>query len=165
MPRATKVGIVVPFSWSFRGGVLDHARHQAEALLTLGVDARLLVGYDPPDALTRLIHMRQTREDALPPYAIPLGRSVPMRANGSLACIVLAPSAIGRLRRTLDRENFDVLHVHDPFAPVLSMLALAVSSCPRGRHLSRQWEPSPLPTRPSRLQTDHPADRLPDRGL
>lgn len=109
---------------------MEHARRQAEALLTYGVDARLLVGYDPPDALTRLIHARRTREDELPPYAIPLGRSVPVPANGSLACIVLAPSAIGRLPRTLERESFDVLHVHDPFAPVLSVLALAFASCP-----------------------------------
>jgi phosphatidylinositol alpha-mannosyltransferase len=130
MPRVTKVGIVVPFSWSFCGGVVEHGRRQAEALLTLGVDTRLLVGYDPPDTLTRLIHARRTREDALPPYAIPLGRSVPVPANGSLACIVLAPKAIGRLRQTLERESFDIVHVHDPFAPVLSVLALAVAPCP-----------------------------------
>jgi phosphatidyl-myo-inositol alpha-mannosyltransferase len=110
--------------------VVEHARRQAEALLTLRIDARLLLGYDPPDALTRLIHARRTREDPLPPYAISLGRSVPVPANGSLACIVLAPSAIGRLQRTLERESFDVLHVHDPFAPVLSPLALAIASCP-----------------------------------
>jgi phosphatidyl-myo-inositol alpha-mannosyltransferase len=130
MRRVTKVGILVPFSWSFRGGVVMHAGRQAEALLTMGIEARLLAGYDPPDALTRLIHARRTREDPLPPYAIPLGRSVPVPANGSVACIVLAPSAVGRLQRALERESFDILHVHDPFAPVLSVLALAVASCP-----------------------------------
>jgi hypothetical protein len=35
MRRVTKVGILVPFSWSFRGGVVVHAGRQAEALLTM----------------------------------------------------------------------------------------------------------------------------------
>lgn len=130
MSEAAKVGIVVPFSWSFRGGVVEHARRQAETLLAHRVDARLLIGYDPPDAVTRLIHSRRAREDALPPYAIPLGRSVPVPANGSRACIVLAPTAIRDLRRTLERESFDIVHVHDPYAPLLSVLAVATASCP-----------------------------------
>ena len=33
-----KVGIVVPFSWSFWGAVLEHAELQAEALRARGLD-------------------------------------------------------------------------------------------------------------------------------
>ena len=43
-----KVGIVVPFSWSFWGAVVEHAELQAAALEALGCDVRLIMGNDPP---------------------------------------------------------------------------------------------------------------------
>ena len=42
-----KIGIVVPFSWSFWGGVPEHADHQARALIDLGHDVRVIMGHDP----------------------------------------------------------------------------------------------------------------------
>ena len=53
-----KVGIVVPYSWSFWGGVPDHAHHQALALRKLGVETRTLMGNDPPGQFTRVLHPR-----------------------------------------------------------------------------------------------------------
>lgn len=125
-----KVGIVVPFSWSFWGGVVDHADHQARTLRELGVDARLLVGNDPPGRLTQLLHPRPGRHDPPPDYVIPMGRTVIIPANASLANIVLSPRAMVRMRRVLKEEQFDVLHVHEPLAPILSAFALAIADCP-----------------------------------
>ena len=45
-----KIGIVVPFSWSYWGGVVEHAENQAKALMALGHDVRIIIGNDPPDA-------------------------------------------------------------------------------------------------------------------
>ena len=53
-----KVGIVVPYSWSFWGAVVEHAELQAEALQALGADVRLLMGNDPPGSFTRTLHPR-----------------------------------------------------------------------------------------------------------
>lgn len=125
-----KVGIVAPFSWSFWGGVVDHADHQARTLRDLGVDVRLLVGNDPPGLLTKMLHPRPGRHDVPPDYVIPMGRTVIIPANASLANIVLSPSSLGRMRRVLKEEQFDLLHIHEPFAPVLSALALAIADCP-----------------------------------
>ena len=125
-----KVGIVVPFSWSFWGGVVDHADHQARTLRELGVDARILVGNDPPGRLTRLLHPRPGRHDTPPDYVIPMGRTVIIPANASLANIVLSPRAMVRTRRVLREESFDVLHVHEPLAPLLSAFSLAIADCP-----------------------------------
>lgn len=125
-----KVGIVVPFSWSFWGGVVDHADHQARTLRDLGVDARILVGNDPPGRLTRALHPRPGRHDELPDYVIPMGRTVIIPANASLANIVLSPRSMGRMRRVLKEEKFDLIHVHEPFAPLLSAYALATAECP-----------------------------------
>jgi hypothetical protein len=43
-----KVGIVVPYSWSFWGAVVEHAELQAEALRKLGIETRTIMGNDPP---------------------------------------------------------------------------------------------------------------------
>lgn len=125
-----KVGIVVPFSWSFWGGVVDHADHQARVLRSLGVDARILVGNDPPGLLTRALHPRPGRHDEPPEHVIPLGRTVIVPANASLANLVLSPRALARTRSVLREQQFDVLHVHEPYAPLLSAFALAIADCP-----------------------------------
>jgi phosphatidyl-myo-inositol alpha-mannosyltransferase len=125
-----KVGIVVPYSWSFWGGVLEHADHQARALRELGVDAKLILGHDPPGRLTKLLHPKEGRHTPPPEYVIPVGRSVIVPANASLPNIVLSPSALVRVRRVLEQEQFDVVHVHEPLAPVLSVFTLLIAECP-----------------------------------
>ena len=125
-----KVGIVVPFSWSYWGGVNEHADQQARALMELGHEARIVIGNDPPGRLTRMLHPRQGSHEPPPPYVIPVGRSVIVPANGTLPNIVLSPSAMGRMRRIWAREGFDVVHVHEPMAPLISAFALATAPCP-----------------------------------
>jgi phosphatidylinositol alpha-mannosyltransferase len=125
-----KVGIVVPYSWSFWGGVQEHADHQARALRRQGVDARVIMGHDPPGRLTKLLHPREGRHGRPPDYVIPVGRSVIVPANASLPNLILSPQAMVRMRRVWEEQRFDVLHVHEPFAPVLSVFALATADCP-----------------------------------
>ncbi len=125
-----KVGIVVPYSWSFWGGVQEHADHQARALQRLGVDARIIMGHDPPGRLTRLLHPKQGRHTRPPGYVLPVGRSVIVPANASLPNIILSPQSMLRMKRIWQEENFDVVHVHEPFAPILSPFALATAPCP-----------------------------------
>ncbi|MGH3034746.1 MAG: glycosyltransferase family 4 protein [Gaiellaceae bacterium] len=125
-----KVGIVVPYSWSFWGGVQEHADHQARALRALGVEAKILMGHDPPGRLTWLLHPKQGRHTSPPDYVVPVGRSVIVPANASLPNIILSPPAMLRMRRAWEEERFDVVHVHEPLAPVLSAFALATAPCP-----------------------------------
>jgi phosphatidylinositol alpha-mannosyltransferase len=125
-----KVGIVVPFSWSYWGGVVDHATHQAAALERRGIEAKILMGNDPPGKFTRLLHPRNGRHGPLPENVIPLGRSVIVPANGSLPNIILSPASIVRMRRTFEREQFDLLHLHEPMTPALCVAALAFAECP-----------------------------------
>jgi phosphatidylinositol alpha-mannosyltransferase len=125
-----KVGIVVPFSWSFWGAVNEHAELQAEALRRLGVETQTIIGNDPPGSFTRLLHPRLGRHDGPPSDVIPVGRTVIVPANGSLANIVLSPPTVRRIRRALERERFDVLHVHEPMAPAVCVAAVAQARCP-----------------------------------
>src|SRR5689334_14831471 len=125
-----KVGIVVPYSWSFWGGVPEHAEHQARSLAKLGVDARILIGHDPPGRLTNSLHPRRGRHERPPDHVIPVGRSVIVPANGALPNIVLSPRAIFRTREVLERERFDVVHVHEPMTPAIGVAALSFARCP-----------------------------------
>jgi phosphatidyl-myo-inositol alpha-mannosyltransferase len=118
-----KVGIVVPYSWSFWGGVPEHADHQARCLFALGHEARILMGHDPPGRLTKALHPRIGRHGRPPDYVLPVGRSVIVPANGSLSNLILTPGAMTRMRRIFATERFDVIHVHEPFAPILSVYA------------------------------------------
>ena len=51
-------------------------------------------------------------------------------ANGSLPNIVLSPRAVAADARLLEREQFDLLHVHEPLTPVICVAALAYARCP-----------------------------------
>jgi phosphatidylinositol alpha-mannosyltransferase len=125
-----KVGIVVPYSWSFWGGVQEHADHQARALVEHGVDVRLIMGHDPPGRLTNVLHPRRGRDTPPPPYFVPVGRSVIVPANGSLPNIVISPNAMLRMKRLFAQEGFDVLHLHEPITPLIAAYALANAPCP-----------------------------------
>jgi phosphatidyl-myo-inositol alpha-mannosyltransferase len=120
-----KLGIVVPFSWSFWGAVVEHAELQAAALRRLGHDVRLIMGNDPPGQFTRVLHPRVGRHGTPPPEVIPIGRSVIVPANGSLPNIILSPRSIPRIRRVLRRERFDVIHLHEPMTPTPCIATLA----------------------------------------
>jgi phosphatidyl-myo-inositol alpha-mannosyltransferase len=125
-----KVGIVVPYSWSFWGAVVEHAELQAAALRRLGLDVRLVMGNDPPGSFTRVLHPRLGRHDEPPPEVIPIGRSVIVPANGTLPNIILSPRSVLRIRRVLEREKFDLIHIHEPMTPTPGVATMALARCP-----------------------------------
>ena len=94
-----KVGIVVPYSWSFGGGVVDHADAQRRALEAAGIETRLLIGHDPPGSFSRILHPRQGRPGPPPPgrdssYASDLNstkmfRLIPLPSSNYSSCIHL----------------------------------------------------------------------------
>jgi phosphatidylinositol alpha-mannosyltransferase len=124
-----KVGIVVPFSWSFWGAVLEHAELKAEALRARGLEVKIVIGNDPPGTFTRALHPRHGRHDDPPPDVIPVGRTVIVPANGSLPNLVLSPSVPFKLKRVFAEEKFDVLHLHEPMTPAICVSTLAVAKC------------------------------------
>jgi phosphatidylinositol alpha-mannosyltransferase len=125
-----KVGIVVPYSWSFWGAVVEHVELQADALQRRGVETRTIMGNDPPGSFTRILHPRLGRHGHPPADVVPVGRSVIVPANGSLPNIVLSPRAVPAIRRALERERFDLIHVHEPMTPAICIAALALARVP-----------------------------------
>ena len=105
-----RVGIVCPYSLDVPGGVQHHVCGLAEALIGSGHEVSVLAPADD--------------EADLPPYVVPAGGTVPVRYNGSVARLSFGPSSMGRVRRWLAEQRLDLLHVHEPTAPSLSMLAV-----------------------------------------
>jgi len=104
-----KVGIVCPYSWDVPGGVQFHVRDLAEVLSSRGFEVSVLAPADD--------------DTPLPPYVVPAGRAVPVPYNGSVARVNFGPLSAARVRRWLREGEFDVLHVHEPTTPSLSLLA------------------------------------------
>jgi phosphatidyl-myo-inositol alpha-mannosyltransferase len=111
-----RIGIVCPYAWEVPGGVREHVSGLAEALMELGHEVSVIA---------------PAEEDAvLPPYVVPAGRAIPVPYNGSIARLSFGFLSAGRVRRWLKDGNFDVLHVHEPAAPSLSLLACWVADGP-----------------------------------
>jgi phosphatidylinositol alpha-mannosyltransferase len=111
-----RVGIVCPYTWNVPGGVQQHVMDLAEALIDLGHHVSVISAAD---------------EDApLPSYVVPAGRAVPVPYNGSVARLSFGFRSASRVRRWVRDGDFDVLHVHEPAAPSLSLLACWVATGP-----------------------------------
>jgi phosphatidylinositol alpha-mannosyltransferase len=104
-----KIGIVCPYSWDVPGGVQFHVRDLAEVLQARGHAVSVLAPADD--------------DTPLPAYVVPAGRAVPVPYNGSVARVNFGPLSAARVRRWLREGGFDVLHIHEPATPSLSLLA------------------------------------------
>src|SRR6266511_2274525 len=111
-----RVGIVCPYSFDVPGGVQNHVRDLAETLIALGHEVSVLAPAD--------------EDDHLPPYVVSAGWAVPVPYNGSVARLAFGPISAARVRRWLSAGRFDVVHVHEPVTPSLSMLAVLYARTP-----------------------------------
>jgi phosphatidylinositol alpha-mannosyltransferase len=125
-----RIAIVTPYSWTYAGGVNRHVEALAEALIDRGHDLRVLAPWDPPDRLSRALHRAPAERRSHPDYLIPLGRSVGIGANGAVSNLSAFPDAVTKMRRELHAGRFDVVHVHEPPAPVLGWDACSFPDAP-----------------------------------
>ncbi len=108
--------MVCPYSIAARGGVQAHVLGLARGLRGLGHQVEVLA----PAAAG----------DPVPEFVTPAGRAVGVPYNGSVAPLAFGPVAVTRVRRWLRGHDFDVLHLHEPAAPSLSLIALAIADRP-----------------------------------
>jgi phosphatidylinositol alpha-mannosyltransferase len=111
-----RVGLVCPYSWDVPGGVQEHIRDLAEALIGLGHEVSVI---SPAE-----------EDEQLPEYVVPAGRAVAVPYNGSVVRLAFGPVSAGRVRRWIKDGGFDLLHVHEPAAPSLSLLACWIADGP-----------------------------------
>jgi phosphatidylinositol alpha-mannosyltransferase len=115
-----RIGIVCPYSWDIPGGVQAHVRDLAEKLLSLGHQVSVLAPGDQDAG----------DEPGLPGYVVAAGKAVPIPYNGSVARLQFGMVSAARVRRWLRDGDFDVVHVHEPAPPSLSLLTCMIHDGP-----------------------------------
>ncbi|MGB0972224.1 MAG: glycosyltransferase family 4 protein, partial [Mycobacterium sp.] len=113
-----RIGMVCPYSFDVPGGVQSHILQLAEVMRGYGHEVSVLV---PASAEAHV---------SLPDYVVSGGRAVPIPYNGSVARLRFGPATHRRVKKWLQQGEFDVLHLHEPNAPSLSMLALNIAEGP-----------------------------------
>lgn len=107
--RKLRIGIVCPYSWDVPGGVQNHIRDLAEFLINNGHHVEVLAP--------------ATESDDLPQYVVSAGRAVSIPYNGAVARVLFGVVANSRVRSWINDGDFDLLHLHEPAIPSLSLLA------------------------------------------
>lgn len=111
-----RIGMVSPYSWDVPGGVQFHIRDLAQTLIAQGHHVSVLSPVQ--------------RAGDLPGYLVDAGRAVPIRYNGSVARIQFGVLSAARVRSWLAEGEFDVVHVHEPQTPSLSLLTCMMAGTP-----------------------------------
>ena len=109
LARSLKIGIVCPYSWDTPGGVQNHIRDLAEFLIAAGHEVSVLAP--------------AIDESLLPSYVVSAGKPISIPYNGAVARVLFGPVAFARVRQWISQGDFDLLHLHEPAIPSISLLA------------------------------------------
>ncbi len=110
MPLTKKrIGIVCPYGWDTPGGVQSHVGDLAEYLIRQGHYVSVLAP--------------AIDEENLPDYVTSAGRPLAIPYNGAVARVLFGPIAFSRVRQWINNGSFDLLHLHEPAIPSISLLA------------------------------------------
>ncbi len=117
--KGMRVAILSPYSWTYPGGVTRHIEALAEQFIADGHHVRVLAPFDPPDRLSTALHRgaRPQQLDA-PDYLVPLGRTIGVGANQAVSNIAITGYALAAAHHELGTGGYDVVHVHEPLAPL-----------------------------------------------
>ena len=110
-----KIGLVTPYIYPLPGGVNQHVRYLYENLRLRGHDVRIISSS----------HGLQRASEG---DIIRIGKGFSLPVNGSVGTITLSPRFVSQVRAMLEREQFDLLHFHEPFVPFLSPIILRLST-------------------------------------
>jgi phosphatidylinositol alpha-mannosyltransferase len=111
-----RIGIVCPYDWNTPGGVQAHIRDLAVELMRRGHYVSVLAPAED--------------DSDLPAYVVSAGRPVAVPYNGSVARLNLGVVSATRVRRWIRDGHFDVIHVHEPVSPSLTVLACWIAQGP-----------------------------------
>ena len=111
-----KVAMVSPYDFTWPGGVTAHVSQLSRELNRLGHQVQVLA----PHSSSRVCADSDT--------FVPLGRSVPVPSGGSIARVTLSWWLYRKIRDLLEQESFDIIHLHEPLAPILPLFVLEHSN-------------------------------------
>jgi len=111
-----KIGLVCPYDYSFPGGVAIHVSYLARYFLSMGHQVKVIA----PCSQNGVSYFGED--------VISAGRPFPALSNGTLARISLSPWLPTQVKKFFREEKFDIVHIHEPFCPLLSLSSLLESN-------------------------------------
>jgi phosphatidylinositol alpha-mannosyltransferase len=111
-----RIGIVCPYGWDTPGGVQAHIADLATYLISQGHYVSVLAP--------------TSDEENLPDYVVSAGKPISIPYNGAVARILFGPIAFARVRQWISQGEFDLLHLHEPAIPSISLLACFAAEGP-----------------------------------
>ena len=143
-----RIALVSPYSWTYPGGVTRHIEALAQQYIAQGHDVRVLSPYDPADTVATVMHRgARPQQLAQPEYLTSLGRTVGFKANGAVSNLSFNPGGMTRLARELRGGGYDVVHVHEPVAPLVGWVTAqdwGIPTVGTFHSYSTKWLPNQL---------------------
>lgn len=112
-----KIALISPYDFAYPGGVLNHITNLEQQLTGMGHDVKIIA---PASKAVSTLGER----------FIPIGKPRPVPVSGSVARITLSPWLSSRIKRVLEREKFEIVHLHEPLMPMLCTTVLRLSNVP-----------------------------------
>lgn len=107
-----RIGLVEPYDWAVAGGVQRHVAALGRAYQEMGHRVTVIAPCSAP----------VPDGTPLPPNFLPVQQSiVSLPSNGSQVRFTLSPTLRKVIKTLLRQELFDLIHLHEPFMPGLSL--------------------------------------------
>jgi len=110
-----KIAIVSPYDFSYPGGVVNHIKSLERHFTRMG-------------HTVKLIAPASSSVNGYGDRFIVMGKPRPVPTSGSIARITISPTLSGKVKDILEREKFDIIHLHEPLAPMLCTTVLRFSN-------------------------------------
>lgn len=107
--RPLNIGIVCPYGWDAPGGVQAHIADLRQYLVNKGHTVSVLAS--------------TADEDSLPDWVVSAGKPLSIPYNGAVARVLFGPVAFAKVKQWISENEFDLLHLHEPAIPSISLLA------------------------------------------
>lgn len=112
-----KIALVSPYDFAYPGGVVNHISCLEHHFTRMGHEVKVIA---PASKAV----------SSLGDKLIPVGKPRPVPASGSIARITISPWLSSSIKAILDRERFDICHLHEPLMPMVCTTVLRLSPTP-----------------------------------
>ncbi|MBA7671308.1 Phosphatidyl-myo-inositol mannosyltransferase [subsurface metagenome] len=109
-----KIALVSPYDFAYPGGVVNHICALEHHFTRMGHEVKIIAPAS---------HAITTFGDRF----IPIGKPRPIPTGGSIARVTISLRLSSSVRAVLDKEKFDIVHLHEPLMPMLCTTVLRLS--------------------------------------
>jgi phosphatidylinositol alpha-mannosyltransferase len=109
-----KIALVSPYDFSYPGGVVRHIESLEYYFTRMGHVVKIIAPASRP-------------VEGYGDRFIQIGKPRPIPTSGSIARITISFTLRNKVKEVLEKEKFDIIHLHEPLAPTLCTTVLAMS--------------------------------------